>query len=142
MPPGLNRERRQLTDDERIVEDALAEQQFESAIEQDRMAEAARTGRDELRQLLGQHNETSPVLTAGDLDASWTDAYAVGDEAPGGDNPTPDQDRVDDIGKALGINYDDNEELRGSEKIIDRDKHRWELDPASSDDWPHDRDRD
>ena len=106
----------------------------------DRLTASARTGRQELRELLGQHHETSPVLTAGDVDARWTDAYAVGDEAPGGDNPTPDQDRVDDIGKALGVNYDDNEELRGSEKIIERDRHRWELDPASSDDWPHDRD--
>ncbi len=37
--------------------------------------------------------------------------------APGGDNPTPDQDRVDDIGKALGVQYDDNEELKASDKI-------------------------
>ena len=52
-------------------------------------------------------------MTAGDVDADWEDAYAVGDEAPGGDNPTPDQDRVDDIGKALGVEYQDNEELKG-----------------------------
>jgi hypothetical protein len=90
-----------------------------------------------MKQLLGDHTESSPALTAGDPDARWDDAYAIGDEAPGGDNPTPDQDRVDDIGKALGITYDDNEELQGSEKIIERDRHRWELDPASSDDWPH-----
>ncbi|ODS55102.1 MAG: hypothetical protein ABS36_10145 [Acidobacteria bacterium SCN 69-37] len=98
---------------------------------------SVRTGADELKQLLEQHTETSPVLTAGDIDARWDDAYAVGDEAPGGDNPTPDQDRVDDIGRALGVNYQDNEELRGNEKILERDRHRWELDPASSDDWPH-----
>lgn len=105
-----------------------------------RLSEAARSGADELRQLLEAHTETSPVMTAGDVDARWDDAYAVGDEAPGGDNPTPDQDRVDDIGKALGVNYGESEELEGSEKIIKRDRHRWELDPASSDDWPHDRD--
>ena len=56
-----------------------------------------------------------------------------------GDNPTPDQDRVDDIGKALGVDYEDNEELKASDKITERDKHRWELDPASSEDY---RDRD
>jgi len=78
-------------------------------------------------------------LTGGDVDASWEDAYSVGDEAPGGDNPTPDQDRVDDIGKALGVTYEDNEELRGSDKVAERDRHRWELDPASSDDWPHEQ---
>jgi len=86
-----------------------------------------------------EHNETGPVMTGGDVDASWEDAYAVGDEAPGGDNPTPDQDIVDDIGKALGVQYEDNEELKGADKIAERDKHRWELDPASSDDY---KDRD
>lgn len=96
---------------------------------------AARTGRSEMREARTQHTEAGPALTGGDVDASWEDAYAVGDEAPGGDNPTPDQDRVDDIGKALGVQYEDNEELKGAEKIQDRDRHRWELDPASSDDY-------
>ena len=54
---------------------------------------------------------------------------------PGGDNPTPDQDIVDDIGRAVGVQYQDNEELKGEKKLLERDKHRWELDPASSDDW-------
>ena len=31
------------------------------------------------------------------------------------------------------------EELKGADKISERDKHRWELDPASSEDYP-DRD--
>ena len=88
---------------------------------------------------LREHNETSPELTGGDVDADWEDAYSVGDEAPGGDNPTPDQDRVDDIGKALGVEYQDNEPLKGSDKIAERDRHRWELDPASSEDY-EDRD--
>ena len=101
-----------------------------------RLISAARTGHDELAAELAQHTEASPELTAGDVDARWQDAYAVGDEAPGGDNPTPGQDRVDDIGRALGINYRDDEELRGGEEVTERDRHRWELDPASSDDWP------
>jgi hypothetical protein len=101
-----------------------------------RLLSSARTGHDELRSELRLHTEASPELTAGDVDAKWQDAYAVGDEAPGGDNPTPDQDRVDDIGKALGVTYDDNEELKASDKITERDKHRWELDPASSEDYP------
>jgi hypothetical protein len=81
-----------------------------------------------------QHTESSPALTAGDPDARWQDAYALGDEAPGGDNPTPDQDRVDDIGKALGIEYDDDEELMGGTELSARDLHRWELDPGSRED--------
>jgi hypothetical protein len=59
----------------------------------------------------------------------------VGDEAPGGDSPTPDQNVVDEIGEALGVQYEDDEELRGEQKINDRDEHRWELDPGSSDDY-------
>ncbi len=82
------------------------------------------------------HNETSPELTGGDVDANWENGYAVGDESPGGDNPTPDQDRVDDIGKALGVQYNDDEELKAADKIIERDRHRWELDPASAEDYP------
>jgi Family of unknown function (DUF6335) len=131
--PGLERSRRRL----RQVEEHL--QGPPSSLDMDRNASAARTGRSELHQREREHTETSPVLTAGDVDADWEAAYAVGDEAPGGDNPTPDQDRVDDIGKALGVTYDDNEELKASDKITERDKHRWELDPASSEDYP-DRD--
>ena len=131
--PGLDRARRRLREVEETVPGPP------SSLDLDRSASAARTGRREMREARLEHNETSPVLTGGDVDANWEDAYSVGDEAPGGDNPTPDQDRVDDIGKALGVEYQDNEELRASDKIADRDRHRWELDPASSEDY---RDRD
>jgi hypothetical protein len=129
MAPGLERARKRL----REVEEGVPTPP--SSLDMDRTASAARTGRAEMREARMEHNETSPVLTGGDVDANWEDAYAVGDEAPGGDNPTPDQDRVDDIGKALGVQYQDNEELRSSDKISDRDRHRWELDPASSEDY-------
>ena len=42
---------------------------------------------------------------------------------------------VDDIGKALGVQYNDQEELKAADKIVERDKHRWEMDPASSEDY-------
>jgi hypothetical protein len=131
--PSLDRARRQL----REVDEGIPTPP--SSLDMNRSASAARTGRAEMREARRDHTETSPVLTGGDVDASWEDAYSVGDEAPGGDNPTPDQDRVDDIGKALGVEYQDNEELRPTDKIADRDKKRWELDPASSEDY---RDRD
>jgi hypothetical protein len=127
--PGLERARRRL----REVEESLPGPP--SSLDLDRRPSAARSGRHELRETRREHNEVSPELTAGDVDADWEDAYSVGDEAPGGDNPTPDQDRVDDIGKALGVQYEDNEELKAADKITERDKHRWELDPASSDDY-------
>jgi hypothetical protein len=106
-----------------------------------RLMSSARAGHNELDAALKRHTETSPALTGGDIDAKWEDAYAQGDESPGGDNPTPDQNRVDDIGRALGTEYADDEELRGGDKIEERDHHRWELDPASSEDWPHDKKR-
>jgi hypothetical protein len=97
---------------------------------------AARSGRAELEHLQQLHKETSPDLTAGDVDADWVAAYSVGDEAPGGDNPTPDQVVVEEVGKALGVVYADGEELSADGKIASRDRHRWELDPASSEDYP------
>jgi len=106
-----------------------------SSLNMDRRPSAARSGGQHLREVRKDHPEAGPELTAGDVDADWEDAYSVGDEAPGGDNPTPDQDRVDDIGKAIGVQYEDNEELKASDKIAQRDKKRWELDPASSDDY-------
>jgi hypothetical protein len=131
--PGLESARRKL----RKVEEGIPGPP--SSLDMERSASAARSGRRELQQAQRERTETSPVLTAGDVDADWQDAYASGDEAPGGDNPTPDQDRVDDIGKALGVEYEDNEELKAADKITERDRHRWELDPASSEDYP-DRD--
>jgi hypothetical protein len=106
-----------------------------SSLNMDRHGSAARTGGAGLRDSLEEHTGMTPALTGGDIDADWENAYFSGDEAPGGDNPTPDQEVVDDIGKSLGVEYHDNEELRGSEKVEDRDKHRWELDPASSEDY-------
>jgi hypothetical protein len=126
--PSLDRERRIVLDDDVVPTPP-------SSLGLDRTASAARTGRRELHERLVEHTETSPAMTAGDIDADWESAYSVGDEAPGGDNPTPDQDIVDDIGRAVGVQYEDNEELKGEAKIANRDKKRWELDPASSEDY-------
>jgi hypothetical protein len=128
--PGLERARRRLRELDETVPSPP------SSLDPDRRkASAARSGRKELQEAISEHNEVGPEITAGDVDADWEDAYSVGDEAPGGDNPTPDQDRVDDIGKALGVQYEDNEELKAADKIAERDRKRWELDPASSEDY-------
>jgi hypothetical protein len=126
---NLSRERRRVEGDEIISTTPP------SSLGLDRSASAARTGRQELRERYDKHTETSPVLTGGDIDADWESAYSVGDEAPGGANQTPDQNVVDDIGLAVGVAYDDNEELEGAERIEERDRHRWEYDPASSEDF-------
>jgi len=119
----------------RVEEDDVVSQTPPSSLGLDRTASAARSGRQELQERYDNHTETSPALTGGDVDADWESAYAVGDETPGGDNPTPDQNVVDDIAVAVGVEYDDNEELEGAERIEERDRHRWEFDPASSDDF-------
>jgi hypothetical protein len=106
-----------------------------SSLDMDRHGSAARTGRAEMAESRANRASLTPDISAGDVDVNVEDAYFVGDESPGGDNPTPDQEVVDEIGKALGVEYQDAEELRGSEKVSDRDKHRWELDPASSEDY-------
>jgi Family of unknown function (DUF6335) len=106
-----------------------------SSLDLDRQPSAARSGRAEIAESLMDHETMTPAITGGDVDASIENAYFSGDEAPGGDNPSPDQDIVDNIGKALGVQYEDNEELKGADKVVERDRHRWELDPASAEDY-------
>lgn len=106
-----------------------------SSLDMNRSASAAKSGRAEMQDKFAKSTGAGAALTAGDVDADWQSAEAIGDEAPGGDNPTPDQDVVDDIGRALGVEYDDDEELQGGDEIADRDRHRWELDPNSKDDF-------
>jgi hypothetical protein len=74
------------------------------------------------------------VVAGGDIDAAWDQADA-GAETVGGTTPTPDQDIVDEIGRAVGIDYDDAEPLHTTEKLERRDEQRWELHPASSEDF-------
>ena len=88
-----------------------------------------------LRDEMEQYTSTSPELTGGDIDAAWEQAEAVGDEAVGGTVATPDQDIVDDLGKAVGTEMRDKEDYYGFDKYEVRDDRRWELDPASSDDY-------
>ena len=126
-PVGLLRERR------RLVEEPPPPTAREN--EERRYSSAALSGREDLLGKLLEHTETGPSMTGGDIDADWGRAGSSGDEAPGGDNPTPDQGLVDDYGKSLGIHYDDNEELRLGDKEAERDRHRWELDPASAEDY-------
>jgi hypothetical protein len=108
------------TDDEDIEEDFAERQRL------------AVGGRDELLEELDEHNSLSPKISGGDLDASWQTANAAGEETVGGSAPTPDQDRVDDLGAAAGLSYADDELLDSDKKILDRDRNRWELNPASA----------
>lgn len=99
-------------------------------------------GRDELLEELDEHHSLSPQISGGDLDASWQTANVAGEETVGGSAPTPDQDVVDELGAAAGLHYEDDEPLNSDAKILDRDRNRWELDPASTDDEEEDREDD
>ena len=89
-------------------------------------------GRDMLREELDEHNSLSPVITGGDIDASWQTANQAGEEAVGGSVSTPDQDIVEELGNAAGLNYKDDEPLDYDRKVLDRDRNRWELNAASA----------
>ena len=130
-PAALSRERRQLRDDETVPSPP-------STLDYSPRASGAESGHKMYHQRMREHTEGGPVLTGGDVDTDWNEAYSSGEETPGGDMPTPDQDVVEEIGRALGVEYQDAEELKGAEKIEDRDRHRWEYDPASAED---DKDR-
>ncbi|OKH22349.1 hypothetical protein NIES593_12805 [Hydrococcus rivularis NIES-593] len=73
--------------------------------------------------------------TGGDLDDDWYQAEVVGEEAVGGDNPTPDQNVTDALLQSMGIDAADGEPVHTLDKLEWRDKKRWELDPESSEDY-------
>ena len=75
-------------------------------------------------------NGFPPDMSGGAPEGAWADA--VGEEAVGGENPTPDQDVVEELGEAMGLTYQDNEPLGGEHKLKQRDENRWELNPASA----------
>jgi hypothetical protein len=74
-------------------------------------------------------------ITGGDVDAQFEGAQFSGDESAVSSMTTPEQNQVDDTGQAMGVTYQDNEELKFGEKERSRDIKRWELDPASSEDY-------
>jgi len=80
---------------------------------------------------LRNNTAASPRDAGGDLDASWEDVNESGSETVAGDNPTPDQSVVEENAGALGVSYEDNEELEFIDKIERRDRDRFELDQRS-----------
>jgi Family of unknown function (DUF6335) len=119
---------RPATEDSNHKPEAEVQQEFDDA-------QRLGSGSDQLSRRLRDHHSRTPKLSGGDIDAAW-DQADVGEETVGGSTPTPDQDVVDELGEAVGLTYEDNEELRTAEKLEKRDRHRWDLDPASADDYP------
>jgi len=86
---------------------------------------------DRLAQRLRNNTAASPGDSGGDPDAAWEDVNDSGTEAVAGDNPTPDQSIVEENARAMGVTYEDNEDLDIMEKIDRRDRERFELDERS-----------
>jgi len=80
---------------------------------------------------LRNNTAASPRDAGGDLDASWEDVNDSGSESVSGHNPTPDQSLVEENANAVGVSFEDNEELEFLEKIERRDRERFELDQRS-----------
>jgi hypothetical protein len=95
-------------------------------------AEAIRTGVIPL-EAAGQRDDIpgeGSRIRMGDPDDSAMDNEYVGDETPGGSSPTPDQNSVDDIGNAYGLQEEDGAgPLRSASEILERrDRHRATMD--------------
>jgi len=75
-----------------------------------------------------EHHESSARLSGGDVDADWQRAQSSGEETVGGSVATPDQDVVDEIGQALGVEQAPDAPVVTSEEILrERDRRYWQL---------------
>jgi Family of unknown function (DUF6335) len=59
-------------------------------------------------------------------------AEVNGDQAVGGSTAVPSQNDTEELAEAVGIMIDDDTPLDTEEMLEDRDRDRWELDPASA----------
>jgi hypothetical protein len=98
-------------------------------------AEAIRTGvlpRFPSRRIQGLGSREDETMRVGDPDDDGLGNEYVGDDLPGGDSPTPDQNLVDEIGRAYGLQEEDTGALRSGAEVLERrDRHRSELAPPT-----------
>ena len=85
----------------------------------------------ELRKRLLEHHVTSPENSGGDIDTDWEETTDDGAESFSGHNPTPDQADVEANARAMGFEFQDNQEIDLLEKMQKRDRDRFELDEDS-----------
>jgi hypothetical protein len=109
------------------ADDAEAPRRYDlSAIDSETVTRdnLAEVGRKLVEREFEKYHSVGPELTAGDVDARWQEAEDSGAETPGGHVATPDQDNVDEIGRAVGMEFQDNQELNAPGEILSRrDRH-------------------
>jgi len=100
--------------------------------------EAARIGQEDQSEDVGadvsakrDRMASGMPTTAGDPDVRKDQAKVVGEEAIGGTTPTPDQDNVDEVAAAVGIDTKAEHPVRVTREMQRRDEQRYELDPES-----------
>jgi hypothetical protein len=93
-------------------------------------AEALRSGVLPARHKASRIPHEDETIRVGDPDDDSLANEYVGEDLPGGSTPTPDQSNVDEIGRAYGLQDEDNGSLRTSREVLERrDRHRSELQP-------------
>src|SRR5512146_1589550 len=65
-------------------------------------------GRQQLERRIENNQNTSPVLSGGDIAPQWDAADSPGDEAVAGSMSTPGQNDTGEIGEAMGVTYADD----------------------------------
>lgn len=85
-------------------------------------------------------NENSDMATGEDTsgddrNANEYQAKVVGEEAVGGENPTPEQDTSEYLAESAGIEAAPREPIQTTDKLERRDDNRWELDPQSDENY-------
>lgn len=99
-----------------------------------RIPDGGKPSRSGARRSPGVSPETTDFGSADLTDISSPVVDAEG-ESIVGSNPPPDLDVVDEIGRSAGLTYEDGEPLQFGVKEAAKDDIRWELNPASSEDY-------
>ena len=107
-------------------DDELIDEEVQESFAQDQQLDH---GGELAKRRLQQHTDESSELSAGGMDATWDDAD--GEEAGAGTTSTPDENVVDEMGRAVGLSYSDSEPLDTNDKLEQREHDRWDMNPAS-----------
>ena len=126
------------TDEEAVVDDMARYTSDPDILDDFEERQETVAGSNQLLDKLKEHHSRTPETSADDIDADWESQYQSGEESVGGTTPTPDQDQVEELGEAVGVNYEDDEELDTYDKLVDRDLNRYEMQPESLDEYEED----